>query len=370
MKNKLPSRIAIILVFLNLLLLCSCSKKLAPNHFQVIVKANIEANALSMYPSQVQEKFLDATYTFLYHDAVVDGRIHFKGSKPSYPVMFDFLVQGEGLSDKFFVENGTTELTVDFKNSDQNVFIAPSNMSQAQKEYEILKSQGLKAIEKKYEESDFEQEKAQLLVTRDSLITNFVSNNPNSFVPLWLMINNYAKQGSEYNERYDLSLDKFSKEIQKTELFKRFNKALKDSKNLSFENKELVLKNMNLEEVTFNTRHLSNVKFILLDFWFSECTPCLKEMSQYTSFYETYKNKGFEIVSISTDGTKKIDKWKSTITSKGYNWIHYLDENGKETSELNIFSFPTTYLVTPDGEIIMKDVNAEKLEEFLRGQFD
>lgn len=43
---------------------------------------------------------------------------------------------------------------------------------------------------------------------------------------------------------------------------------------------------------------------------------------------------------------------------------------GQKTSELNIFSFPTTYLVTPDGEIIMKDVNAEKLEEFLRGQFD
>jgi alkyl hydroperoxide reductase subunit AhpC len=77
----------------------------------------------------------------------------------------------------------------------------------------------------------------------------------------------------------------------------------------------------------------------------------------------------FEIVSISKDKTNKIQDWKDTIKKRNFNWVHYLDENGIETAELHITSWPTTFLIDSNGAIIEKNITPEKLEKILYEKF-
>lgn len=358
------------LLFLFLNIAISCSNKIATNEFEVVIKTEAKSDSLSMYPSAIKRKFLDTTYTYLYKGAIKNGLVNFKGSKPSHPIMFDFIADGLGLSEFFFIDNGTTELSVSFLNNDKRVIIPSSSKSNAQKEYELLKKIGLDSIKSLYQQAKSGEERGRISVMRDTLIVDFLKDNPNSYVPLWLMTNKVSRSGTSYNKLYDQSLSSFSEEIKQTELFKKLSSTIKETKQFTFVNRDIPLKDFDLEDINFKPSNLKNKKYILLDFWFTNCGPCLVEMPNYIPLYDMYKDKGFEIVSISVDKTKYIQNWKKLIKARGFNWVHYLDENGPETRKLNISGFPTTFLLSGDGEIIEKDISAEELKSFLNAKLN
>lgn len=278
--------------------------------------------------------------------------------------MFDILEEKNGLSDKFFIENSKTEILLDFKDKINTIHIPANFKSKAQVEYEELKKLGLKEVENLYKKTKTVEERMFLKYKRDSVIVNYIHKNPESYVPLWLMINYFPHRDKAYNKLYGKSLGLFSNEIKKTDLFQKFKTAIADSKK-TISNKLLSLKNIDLETIEFKLTDIKDKKYILLDFWYSNCAPCLSEMPNYIPLYQKYKNIGFEIVSISVDKTNKIQDWKDTIKERDFDWIHYLDENRKEADKLNIFSFPTTFLIDDEGTVIEKNITYEKLKSFL-----
>ena len=356
--------------FLILILLISVlSCKQENNHFNVKIKTETKSDSLSMYPSFVSEKFLDSSYSMLFKAKIENGTVEFSGNKPSHPIMFDIFDMNYGLSEKFFIDGGSTELFVNFAKNNKEIVIPDKLKSQSQKEYESLKEYGLDSLNKLWWNVKTVEERRNIGIEKDSLIINFLRENPNSYVPLWLLVDNFSKK-SEYNKLYDESLNLFSNEIKQTHLFKQLKSSLTDSKSFTFVNKEFELKNLNLENVNFEINDLKSKKIILLDFWFSNCGPCLIDMEKYISLYKKYNKLGFEIVSISSDKTSKIDSWKSVITEKGFNWIHFLDENAIETHKINIRSFPTTFLLERDGKIIKRNIKPEQLSEYLAKNLD
>ena len=42
-------------------------------------------------------------------------------------------------------------------------------------------------------------------------------------------------------------------------------------------------------------------KVVLIDFWTVWCSPCIAEMPNVKKVYDTYKDKGFDIIGISLD---------------------------------------------------------------------
>lgn len=373
-KNSKIVRKSLLIIMMSLTIF-SCKEsnsefEIVKNEFEVVIKTESKTDSLSMYPSFVSEKFLDSTYTMLFKGRIQNGIVNFKGNKPPHPVMFDIFDENIGLSDKFFLDNGSTELSVSFVNKDKKVIISDNKKSKTQKEYEFLKKKGLDSIENLRSKANSVEERRKFSVIRDTLIVDFLKENPNSYVPIWLIANYFSFSSQQYNKLYDESMPLFSNEIKKTELFKNVEASLKEGRNFSFQNKELLLKNMNLEDVQFKLSNLNNSNYVLLDFWFSNCGPCLQEMPKYIPIYEKYKDVGFEIVSISVDKTSKIEDWRTTIIKKGFNWIHYLDENGVETKNMNIISFPTTFLINNQGKIIERDITSEKLESFLSVKLD
>jgi thiol-disulfide isomerase/thioredoxin len=364
-RNVVPTkRLVLVIMLSNLLINCIDDKEplIADDSvFEVVVKT--DADSLSMYPSSVSKRFLDTSYTSLFNGYLKNGEITFKGRKPPYPYMFDFFEEEYGQSDKFFVDHGRTEVSVSFKTEKGKIKI--EDKSKTQLEYEELKALGLNEVDSLMNESKTTEERAFFRLKRDSVITNYIQKNPTSYVPLWLMVNYIDNREKRYNKLYDGSLHLFSDDIKKTGLFKSLKDAIEYTKENAISNTLMKLKNFDLETVSFKVSDMKNKEYILIDFWYSNCGPCLIEMPKYIPLYQKYKDRGFEIVSISKDKTNKIKDWKDTIKNRNFNWVHYLDENGVETAKQNITAFPTTFLIDDKGEVLKYNISSQELKIFL-----
>lgn len=100
-------------------------------------------------------------------------------------------------------------------------------------------------------------------------------------------------------------------------------------------------------------------KLVLVDFWATWCAPCMAEMPSLKRVYNEYKDKGFEIYSVSLDRTK--EKWLSKASTMP--WICVFDENNEASSTYKVSSIPFTVLVGRDGKIIAKSLRGEMIEQ-------
>ena len=107
---------------------------------------------------------------------------------------------------------------------------------------------------------------------------------------------------------------------------------------------------------------------MLVDFWASWCGPCRKEIPNVKKQYELYKDKGFEVVSISMDKDEKA--WKKALEEEQLPWPNFLDHEGV-ANLYHVKSIPAMYLLKPDGTIIAEGMDArgealkKKLAELL-----
>jgi alkyl hydroperoxide reductase subunit AhpC len=81
--------------------------------------------------------------------------------------------------------------------------------------------------------------------------------------------------------------------------------------------------------------------------------------------YEKYKDKGFEIIGISTDRIRYKEKWEEAIQKYALLWPQYWDQDGEASSKLSINKFPTNFLLDSRGHIIRKDLRPVELDQFL-----
>ena len=106
-------------------------------------------------------------------------------------------------------------------------------------------------------------------------------------------------------------------------------------------------------------------EYTLVDFWYSNCGPCIAQFPDLKQLYEKYKNKGFEIVGISTDKLKYKTEWQVAVKKYQLDWPQYWDTNGQEATRLSIRAFPTNFLLDGQGRIIKKNMSPVELKQFL-----
>lgn len=94
-------------------------------------------------------------------------------------------------------------------------------------------------------------------------------------------------------------------------------------------------------------------KYLLIDFWASWCGPCRASVPKVKKLYSTYKDKGFEVVSISIDDNKKA--WEKAMIEENMPWQQWLSPDKNETMQKFLFSgIPTLYLVDRQGKIVAR----------------
>ncbi|MCM5527116.1 TlpA disulfide reductase family protein [Parasegetibacter sp. NRK P23] len=107
-------------------------------------------------------------------------------------------------------------------------------------------------------------------------------------------------------------------------------------------------------------------KYVLVEFWASWCGPCRAENPNLVKQYAQYKEKGFEILSVSLDSEK--DKWVDAIQKDGLPWTHVSDLKGWNNAVGRLYGVrgvPASFLVGPDGKIVGKDLRGESLNKKL-----
>jgi peroxiredoxin len=106
-------------------------------------------------------------------------------------------------------------------------------------------------------------------------------------------------------------------------------------------------------------------KYVFIDFWGTWCAPCRQEIPNVKKLSETYPADKLVVMGIAQDNTEAVKKY---IAENG---IKY--ENAVPTPDVfdsyGVNSYPTTFLISPDGIILAKNLRGElvdQMKEFIK----
>ncbi|HYF04187.1 MAG TPA: thioredoxin-like domain-containing protein [Patescibacteria group bacterium] len=111
-------------------------------------------------------------------------------------------------------------------------------------------------------------------------------------------------------------------------------------------------------------------KIWLVDFWATWCGPCVAELPKIHAVYDTYKDRGFDIISLSFDGQPET---VGTFRAKGkfpMPWKHAFVEGGFKSDmaqQFEVMGIPKPILINGEGKIIAVggDLRGDRLEQTL-----
>ena len=112
----------------------------------------------------------------------------------------------------------------------------------------------------------------------------------------------------------------------------------------------------------------------ILYFWDSTCGHCRKETPRLKKFYEEYKDKGVEVVTITLEN--EFSDWEKYIAEHELTWINGYESDFERPNFLWYYYIPTTpkkLVLDKDKNIIAKNLDVETtlrtfIDDYLAGK--
>jgi peroxiredoxin len=182
----------------------------------------------------------------------------------------------------------------------------------------------------------------------------FIKKNPNSFIAPDLLDHLLMEEDKQIT--YDTIKNLYNKlapEVKKSYGGKQLAEKLNYFKNSRIGSPAPDFKVIDINNDSLQLKSFRNKKYVLLDFWASWCAPCREDFSFLKEMYSKYKDKGFEIISVTRD--EKLDTWRATIQKENIEeWKHFSVKENKSTIEETyaVTAIPVKILIDKDGNII------------------
>jgi peroxiredoxin len=147
-------------------------------------------------------------------------------------------------------------------------------------------------------------------------------------------------------------------------LFISISSAAQDIPNITDPRLDFKLPGVNGDSVQLSSM---KGKVFLLDFWASWCVPCRSSNKQLVKLYSEYKDKGFEILSVSLDDKKK--SWERAMKKDKLTWLQLNDPNGPagiSAAKWQVYAIPSSFLIDKNGNVVAVDLENQELENKIR----
>ncbi|MBK8967375.1 MAG: AhpC/TSA family protein [Lewinellaceae bacterium] len=119
-------------------------------------------------------------------------------------------------------------------------------------------------------------------------------------------------------------------------------------------------------------RSLSSMKgkVVLLDFWASWCRPCRMANPHVVEVYNKYKDRGFDVFSVSLDRPGQKDAWTAAIKQDGLVWDNHVSDlkfwSSAPVAVYGVNSIPRTFLIDREGKIVALNPRADLEQQLLK----
>ncbi len=216
-------------------------------------------------------------------------------------------------------------------------------------------------------------------------VFDFVMTNPRSFASYYaifqrlnentLVLNPYEKRDQNIFSAVATSLELVYPESPRVKQLTNFVLTIKKEQRLAEVQAKLLSQTPNtIPEIKEKDIHgkehaLTELKgkMVLLSFWASWHPESRKENERLKKIYQKYKSKGFVVYQVSLDRSKLL--WEEAIEKDGLPWINVSDlqyTSSFPARTYNVQQLPANYLISPNQEIIGKDLFGRILDEKLQ----
>lgn len=167
-------------------------------------------------------------------------------------------------------------------------------------------------------------------------------------------VNDYDKYTQEYfldsiTQKITVMLRKRTEdEIKMTnEKFQQYQKDAKNNRRKLLGSK---LSDLNFTDI--KGRNYSDADFkgsiVLLNFWFTKCAPCIKEMPDLNTLNEKYKDQNVQFYAITHDDSEIVNRFLKKIKLD----LTVVTNEKKTENKLGIDFFPTSILMDEEGKVL------------------
>lgn len=182
------------------------------------------------------------------------------------------------------------------------------------------------------------------------LLQKLVKDHSNSYAAVFSLGEARELMSPEQQERLYAGLSPEMKKTKEAKEFQQFTQGIRNSA-VGKKVNDFTLSDEKDQSLAFNN---FKGKYVLIDFWASWCSPCRQSFPHMREVYQQYKDQNFEIYSISIDKSKA--DWLKAVAQENNPWKQALDNINIAGSGFAITGVPTTYLISPEGTILMKEV--------------